>query len=154
MKFLQATFRRRILGTLGFLMIAIVTAPAAELRVATISGGVARLNNGSLVNIGQPVVGLLGAGSGGVILSVGMVPVSSAFTNYPPIPQIQQSRIVNGAFEFTFSTQPGQNYVILASTNLADWTIIRSNTAIAFNESFSDQGATNYSRRFFKVQSP
>lgn len=89
-----------------------------------------------------------------MILSMGMVPVSSAFTNRPPIPQIQQSRLVDGAFEFTFSAQPGQNYVIWASTNLVDWTIIRSNTAIAFSESFSDQGATNYSRRFFKVQSP
>ena len=133
---------------------AVLRVDAASLGPATISAGAARLDNGSLVNIGQPFVGVMGGAGGGVTLGVGIIPVSSAATNVPPSPNLGQPRMVGGAFAFSFPTQPGRDYVVWASTNLTAWTAIRTFTAGALTETFSDPDTTNYNRRFYKVQVP
>jgi hypothetical protein len=57
---------------------------------------------------------------------------------------------VNAAnqFAFTVSGIPGYQYVVEASTNLVNWTVLETNVA-PFN--FVDTNVVNYSRRFYRA---
>jgi hypothetical protein len=138
---------------LAMTMAIAVNVQAASLGPAAISAGAARLNNGSIVNIGQPLAGVMGGVGGGLTLSVGIIPALGASTNPPP-PTVGQARMEGGTFAFSFAAQPGRNYEVWASTNLADWLVIRTITASQVNQPFTDPEATNFNRRFYKVQAP
>jgi alpha-tubulin suppressor-like RCC1 family protein len=56
--------------------------------------------------------------------------------------------LANGQFLFGGSGVPGYNYVVQASTNLADWMPLQTNTT-PFQ--FADTNAFNYPRRFYRT---
>ncbi len=54
-------------------------------------------------------------------------------------------------FVFRLSVPVGSTYVILASTNLQDWTPIYTNVAWTATVILTDSTSTNYSRRFYRT---
>src|SRR5262249_43068415 len=60
---------------------------------------------------------------------------------------------ING-FSFTFNTIPGENYHILAATDLGDWSSIASVLATNTSFQFLDPTATNQAPRFYRVSWP
>jgi hypothetical protein len=64
-----------------------------------------------------------------------------------------------GNFQFDFTNTAGGNYTTLASTNvawpLAAWSNLGAVTEFSPGQyRFTDNQATNYSRRFYRVRSP
>jgi hypothetical protein len=51
-----------------------------------------------------------------------------------------------------FTGAAGSNYVLLASTNLINWTPLMTNPATTNVFDFTDAGATNFPDRFYRVQ--
>ncbi|MEI9863868.1 MAG: hypothetical protein WDN00_04820 [Limisphaerales bacterium] len=47
---------------------------------------------------------------------------------------------------------PATNYVLQASTNLTDWTPLSTNLATTNYFNFFDPGASNFTKRFYRVQ--
>ena len=62
--------------------------------------------------------------------------------------------MASNGFTFHLSVPVGCTYIILASTNLQDWTPICTNVAATGSEVLTDTAATNYSRRFYKALVP
>lgn len=54
-------------------------------------------------------------------------------------------------FTFRFSVPEGSTYVVLASTNMRDWTPIYTNVAPAGNVVFTDPTAVNHAKRFYRA---
>jgi hypothetical protein len=74
----------------------------------------------------------------------------------PPLLE-NTSLLSQGQFQFSFVSNPGLSYSVLAATNLAvplsNWTAIGSVTEIAPGQfQFVDLGATNAPRRFYRVR--
>jgi len=61
------------------------------------------------------------------------------------------ARMATNGFSFLLSGPTGSNYVILASTNLKDWTPISTNTAPTGSVTFTDTTATNHGFRYYKA---
>jgi hypothetical protein len=59
--------------------------------------------------------------------------------------------MTTNGFTFQLSVSVGQTYVILATTNLQDWTPISTNVALTGNVVVTDPAATNCSRRFYRA---
>jgi hypothetical protein len=59
--------------------------------------------------------------------------------------------MTSSGFAFQCSVPVGCTYVILASTNLQDWTPISTNVALTGSVVLTDSGATNSSRRFYRA---
>jgi hypothetical protein len=76
-------------------------------------------------------------------------------TNPPCILSIPNSagNTPNG-FAFQLSVPLGSTYVILASTDLQDWTPISTNVALTATVILTDSTSTNYSRRFYRSVVP
>jgi hypothetical protein len=130
-------------------------ATAASLGPATICAGAATLDNGSIVTIGQPFVGLMQAGDDSVSLNVGIIPVLEEGPVRIEPPQINPvMQLVGGRFQMSFASQPGCNYVVQASTNLTDWIPIWTNTALGSSLLFEDSDTANFDRRFYRVVAP
>jgi hypothetical protein len=79
-----------------------------------------------------------------IVAAVSMVTSSNA-------PSIQAASVQPGSFNCQFSVPVGATYVVLASTNLANWTPIYTNTSQSATVTFADTEAANYPRRFYKV---
>jgi hypothetical protein len=75
---------------------------------------------------------------------------NASFTANPP--QIQSSGVNDSRqFQFTVTGLPERNYVVEASTNLADWQAIVTNVTDELAEfDFTDTGTTNTPQRFFR----
>jgi len=58
----------------------------------------------------------------------------------------------NGAFQFQVSGTTGPDYVIGATTNLADWSDIATNLAPATPFPFTDGAAGSFSNRSYRVR--
>jgi uncharacterized protein YaiE (UPF0345 family) len=56
-------------------------------------------------------------------------------------------------FTFQFPAQPGFTYVVLASSDLLNWTPIGTNVAQANTEVFTDPAANNFPCRFYRIGS-
>jgi len=56
----------------------------------------------------------------------------------------------SGAFQFSFTSDVGRYYQVLATTNLKDWVVLTNMAATASNVLFLDPAATNYARRFYQ----
>lgn len=71
-------------------------------------------------------------------------------------PQMVRTNGTNLQFRFDIAVQPGQTYVVQASTNLAstNWTSISTNSAVSNLLHFVDLKATNYHQRFYRVVIP
>ena len=57
-------------------------------------------------------------------------------------------------FTFQVPVPVGLTYVVLASTNIVDWTPIYTNVALTASAMVTDSQAGNYPRRFYKVMLP
>ena len=70
----------------------------------------------------------------------------------PDVRFLSASMLTNGQVQLLFSGGPGEDYVILASTNLADWRPISVLTATNGPLPFIDPAATNLARRFYRAR--
>lgn len=132
-----------------------VPAQGGGLKVATICAGAATLNNGSVIIIGQPFVGVMSAPDGQVSVSTGLLPALLIEKNWTgPLAIGSTLSFVGGQFQFCFPTQPGRNYVVHASTNLSDWTPIWTNVGTWTGLTFEDADAMQFPYRFYKVEAP
>jgi plastocyanin len=61
------------------------------------------------------------------------------------------SRLANGQFQFTINGTPGQTYAIQASSNLADWSAIRTMQAPSASFTFVDTEAASLGHRFYRI---
>jgi hypothetical protein len=66
-------------------------------------------------------------------------------------PILEAARVQASQFQFTISGWPGQTVIVQASTNLAQWVSIRTNTLAGTSLEFADPESTNYPRRFYRV---
>jgi len=57
----------------------------------------------------------------------------------------------NGAPSFTLTGDSGPDYTILASTNLPTWQPVWTNNSVVPPFQFTDPGATNFKKRFYRV---
>jgi hypothetical protein len=62
--------------------------------------------------------------------------------------------MTSSGFTFQLSVPIGCTYIILASTNLQDWTPIYTNVAATGDVVLMDASATNYNNRFYKASVP
>src|ERR1019366_992221 len=60
-------------------------------------------------------------------------------------------RVPTNQFLFTISGWPGQKVIVQASTNLAQWVSIRTNTLAGTSLTFADPGSANYLQRYYRV---
>ena len=95
------------------------------------------------------------AGSYRVVVtnSVGSVTSVAAMltvTNPPPSSLAAPTMASNG-FTFQLSVSAGRTYVILATTNLQDWTPVFTNIAPTGSVAFTDASATNNRMRFYRA---
>src|SRR5256885_459762 len=80
----------KIIVTLTLLLMAMsLPGQTIELRGATISAGAARLDNGSVVNSGQPLVGAFGSPQAGVLGNAGIAEVLYFATVPPHLPDFK-----------------------------------------------------------------
>ena len=71
-------------------------------------------------------------------------------------PQMVRTNGTNTQFRFDIAVQPGQTYVVQASTNLGstNWASISTNSAVSNLLHFVDLKATNFHQRFYRVVVP
>jgi hypothetical protein len=69
----------------------------------------------------------------------------------PAPPTIGAAGMTTNGFTFQLSVSVGLTYVILATTNLQDWTPISTNVALTGNVVITDPAATNCSRHFYRA---
>jgi hypothetical protein len=79
------------------------------------------------------------------------VPASALFSVYP-LSFLAAGVLPGGGFQMAFTGAAGSNYVLLASTNLINWTPLMTNPATTNVFDFTDAGATNFPDRFYRVQ--
>ena len=60
----------------------------------------------------------------------------------------------HGIFSMNINGDAGHDYVIQASTNLTDWTSIDTNFMPVLPFIWNDSNASNYNRRYYRVQIP
>jgi hypothetical protein len=70
----------------------------------------------------------------------------------PATPQVSGSVYANGTFSLTVNGDAGHNYIIQTSTNLTVWTSIFTNPMPTLPFTWSDSGAGNYGRQFYRIQ--
>ena len=146
---------RKIIVTLALLLMAtMLPAQTTQLKAATISAGAARLDNGSLVNIGQPFVGVMSASGLGVV-SAGLIPsvqsggVAIAKPTFNSVPTFDGTGL-----RLTLFSQPGIAYILQASTNLVDWVSLSTNTPTGVTITLQDSNAAVFPYRFYRVWIP
>jgi len=78
---------------------------------------------------------------------------SQSYTNVAP----QFSGVTNnaGGLQLSF-TEPAANarYLLEASSDLVNWTKLMAHTSTGVTTNYTDTGATNYTRRFYRLQVP
>jgi hypothetical protein len=57
----------------------------------------------------------------------------------------------SGTFSLTVNGDTGPDYIVLASTNLVDWTSIFTNHSPTPPFVWTDSGASNYNQRFYRI---
>ena len=75
---------------------------------------------------------------------------------YQPQPQILASGpgfgVQGNRFQFTISWATNTSVVVLASTDLLNWTPVITNALVNGTSAFMDSTWTNYPRRFYRAQ--
>jgi uncharacterized repeat protein (TIGR01451 family) len=72
--------------------------------------------------------------------------------NVWPPPQLSGSFVgASGTFQLTVNSQPGQKYIVQASTNLFLWVPVFTNPSPFASFMYIDSGASNYFDRFYRV---
>ena len=64
------------------------------------------------------------------------------------------SRSANGVVDLSVTGDAGLRYLFKASTNLANWTWLGVRTNLTGTIQFTDPRATNYTKRFYRVEIP
>ncbi len=126
----------------------------ASLGPAVLPAGAARLDNGSLITLGQPLAGDFGTVGAGIAGHAGFLAVVSSLPvpPLPPAPQIASDfALVGGDFRLSFETALGYRYEVQASTNLVDWTTLLSSVGTGGAIEFSDPEALSFGHRFYRV---
>ena len=72
--------------------------------------------------------------------------------NLPDVRFLSAAMLTNGQVQLVFSGVPGQEYVIQASTNLADWRPISVLSVTNGPLPFIDPAATNFAWRFYRAR--
>jgi len=82
----------------------------------------------------------------------GTIVVNPATPTQPtPATLLDPMRLPGGSFQFTLSNLVvGARYVVQATTNFVDWSNLATNTAASSVESYTDDGATAFRRRFYR----
>ncbi|MEO8426172.1 MAG: hypothetical protein ABI651_03585 [Verrucomicrobiota bacterium] len=138
------------LTLLSLLMASIAGAHGDFIKAGAICAGAATLSNGSIVNIGQPFVGVMSA-AGGESINVGLIPQLGV---EPPIPpSISGSAFVGGLFQLTISpSEAGRSYFLQASTNLTEWVPLISKLGTGLSLTLEDNSdVTTFEYRFYRV---
>jgi hypothetical protein len=78
-----------------------------------------------------------------ILTVVGNLPVSLTTVAAPVLG--------SSGFTFQFSVHPGFTYVIMASSDLLNWTPISTNVALANTVLFTDPAASNFPSRFYRI---
>jgi hypothetical protein len=98
--------------------------------------------------------------TGTVYYLPGITGWGSTFGGWPTaqwLPQAQSAGGLNSntnGFGFNINWTSGQTVVVLASTDLQNWTPVITNTLSSDTNYFSDSQWTNYPQRFYRVRSP
>ena len=139
------------------------TPPGSVIRGgATLTWNVGMLNT----NAGAQLTVIVQPGSPGLFTSYAIVNANTPDPNpdddfaqatinagtIPP-PQLTNSIVnINGTFQLTVNGQPGQEYIVQASTNLINWVSVYTNPP-PFNSpfTFTDPNASSYPDRFYRV---
>jgi hypothetical protein len=127
---------------------------AASLGPAVLPAGAARLDNGSLITLGQPLAGAFGTAGAGIFGHAGFLPVVQVLPvpPVPPAPQIASDfALVGGDLRLSFETAQGYRYEVQASTNLEEWTTLWSAVGTGGPVEFSDPDALSFEHRFYRV---
>ncbi len=80
---------------------------------------------------------------------------SQSYANTNAIPEFISAARLAGRTELSF-TEPATNacYVLEASTNLVNWTKLMARTSVGGTTNYTDTGATNYTKRFYRLLVP
>lgn len=89
-------------------------------------------------------------GWGSTTSSIAAVSILSS-SNAPSLQAASAKTSSGGSFGFQLSVPVGATYVVLASTNLVNWTPIYTNVSQSATVTFADAEAVNYPQRFYKV---
>jgi len=139
----------------SLLFASVAIAAAESVKAATTCAGAAKLDNGSMITIGQPIVGRIAAQDSSVSFSSGLLP---ALLSEPEatnrLVSIKTQLLADGRFSFSFSAPPGRNYVVQASTNLTSWSTISTNLSTWTGVVFEDEKFWMYPLRFYRVIAP
>jgi pectate lyase len=73
-------------------------------------------------------------------------------TTTPATPHLSTPGYTNGTFSLTVDGPAGHDYVVQTSSNLADWTSIYTNPMPTLPFIWNDSGASDFSRRFYRIQ--
>jgi hypothetical protein len=120
-----------------------------ELKIATICSGTATLNNGSLVTLGQPIIGLSFYGT---TVNAGIIPALSASTPKINLLRLSPAPLFNGSqISLTLFGEPGKSYILQASTNLISWESLITNLAYGVSLRFDQTNASSMNYRFYRV---
>ena len=133
----------------------VLQAQSPQLKAAAISAGAARLDNGSIVNIGQPFVGTFGSAAQGVVGNAGIISVIRAVPGPSMRPQFKPTASYDsGVLRLSVETEPGWSYTLQASTDLVEWLPIRTSFATGTVLDFTDPDAGSYNWRFYRIVVP
>ncbi len=80
------------------------------------------------------------------------VAATAIFTVNPALIFTGLARFTNGAFQLQLNGTAGKTNILLGSTDLAHWIPISTNVPLATPFFLTDPGATNFQRRFYRVQ--
>ena len=86
--------------------------------------------------------------AGAVTSSVAVLTVSSTTI----APQVSSAIFSAGIFSFSVNGAAGQNYLVQASTNLANWDTLFTTNPTTLPFVWSDAAATNFASRFYRIQ--
>lgn len=76
---------------------------------------------------------------------------AATLTVIPSTPQFASAGMASSGFTFQLSVPAGFTCVILASTNLQDWTPIATNVTLSTTVVFTDADSSNYTVRFYRA---
>jgi uncharacterized repeat protein (TIGR01451 family) len=82
---------------------------------------------------------------------VSVTNVISVLDNDPPLSFLQYGRLVDGRFQMTLQGPPGQNFALLVSSNLIDWTSLLNFNFTNAPFMVTDPASTNLDRRFYRI---
>jgi len=77
--------------------------------------------------------------------------VARLLTAYSPV-TMEEMSFDNGLFSFQLAGTPGQTLVIQASTDLTNWTSLRTNFLALGPPSFTDLDSPAFAKRFYRLQ--